>query len=175
VLLAAALIVAPLRLGGGPSAIGIVGAAAIIALAIALAAALLYRRHVSIAVLAAMALVFVATAGHFIVPRLDRLWLSRGAAALVARHQPPDGTMLAVVGYNEPSLVFLTGNRVKAQTADVPVAAGSEALVSSRDDAAFRQAIASQGLTAQRLDSVAGADYSNGQEMTLILYKIAPK
>jgi 4-amino-4-deoxy-L-arabinose transferase-like glycosyltransferase len=175
VLLAAALIVAPLRLGGGASAIGIVGAAAIAAPAAALAAALLYRRHVSIAALAAMALAFVALAGQFIVPSLDRLWLSRGAAALVARHQPPDGTMLAVVGYNEPSLVFLTGNRVKAQTADVPVAAGSEALVSSRDDAAFRQAIASQGLTVQPLDSVAGADYSNGQEMTLTLYKIAPR
>ncbi len=173
-LLAVALIMLPARLGAGMVASGIVGAA----LLIVLAAALLCRRPGptgTTALLAAMALAFVVPAAAFVAPGLDRLWLSRGAAAMIARHEPPGGTKLAVVGYNEPSLVFLLSDDFKAQTADVPVAAGSEALVSSREGAAFDQNLAAHGLAARPLDSVSGTDYSNGEQMTLTLYQIGPR
>ena len=90
--------------------------------------------------------------------------------------QPPAGTTLSVIGYNEPSLVFLLNDdALKAQTADVPVPAGSEALVSSRDTAVFEQTTAARGFVARPIDSVGGTDYSNGQDMTLTLYQIEPR
>jgi 4-amino-4-deoxy-L-arabinose transferase-like glycosyltransferase len=173
-LVAAALIVLPMRFGAGAMAPGIIGAAALIGLA----AALCYWRPGptgSAALLAAMALALIVPAASFIVPGLDRLWLSRGAAAMIARHEPPTGTTLTVIGYTEPSLVFLLNNDFKAQTADVPVPVGGEALVSSRDAAAFQHELAKDGVTARLIDEVHGIDYSNGQEMTLILYRIEPQ
>jgi 4-amino-4-deoxy-L-arabinose transferase-like glycosyltransferase len=172
--IAAALIVAPIQLGGGVMMSGVAGAG----LLIALLAALFYRRPGpigAVTLLAAMAVVFAVSAAGWVVPDLDRLWLSRGAAALVARHPPPAGTTLAVIGYNEPSLVFLLNDAFKAQTADVPVSEGSDALVSSRDTATFEQMLTARALAARPIDSVRGTDYSNGQDMTLTLYQIVPR
>jgi 4-amino-4-deoxy-L-arabinose transferase-like glycosyltransferase len=169
-LIALTLILLPIRLGDGIAVAGVVGAAAIIALT----AFLLYRRldlTGTTLLLAALSLALVVSAS-FVVPGLDRLWLSRSAAELITRHPPPANTTLAVIGYNEPSLVFLLNSAFKAQTADVPVPAGSEALVSSRDTETFKQMLASRGLTARQIDSVSGTDYSNGQDMTLSLYRI---
>jgi hypothetical protein len=103
------------------------------------------------------------------------LWLSRAAAALIARHPPPPGTTLAIIGYNEPSLVFLLGNDLKTQTADVPVPTGGDALVGDRETAVFEQTLAAHDLAARPIDSVAGVDYSNGDRMVLTLYQIGPK
>jgi 4-amino-4-deoxy-L-arabinose transferase-like glycosyltransferase len=173
-LVAAALIALPLRFGDGVITAGVIGAG----LLIVLAAALCYWRPRpigSVALLIAMALALIVPAAGFIVPGLDRLWLSRAAAALIVRHEPPVGTTLTVIGYTEPSLVFLLNNDFKAQTADVPVPVGGEALVSSRDAAAFQHELAKDGVTARLIDEVHGIDYSNGQEMTLILYRIEPQ
>ncbi|HWD60269.1 MAG TPA: glycosyl transferase [Stellaceae bacterium] len=170
--IAVAWIVLPVRLGSGAMPAGIAGTVLILALA----ALFLWQRLRPLratALLAAMSVV-LAIAGSFIVPALDRLWLSRGAAALATAHPPPNGS-LTVVGYNEPSLVFLLNGSFKTQTADVPVPAGGEALVSSRDTAAFEQAEAASGLAAQAIDAVPGIDYSNGQHLTLTLYRIVPR
>ena len=110
--LAGALIVAPISLGSGIMVPGVIGAAAVITLAVVL----LYRPPGPAgiaALLAAVALAFIIPAAGAVVPGLDRLWLSRGAAAMLTRHKPPDGTALTVIGYNEPSLVFLLGNAFK--------------------------------------------------------------
>jgi 4-amino-4-deoxy-L-arabinose transferase-like glycosyltransferase len=172
-LIAAALIALPIRLGDGAMTAGIVGAVVLLALA----AGLLFRRPGDIgsaALLAAMAFVLVISAS-FVVPALDRLWLSREAAALISHHEPPARTTLTIIGYNEPSLVFLLGGDVRAATADAPVTAGGEALVESRDGAAFAQNLAARGLAAQKIDSVNGTDYSNGEAMILTLYRIGPQ
>jgi 4-amino-4-deoxy-L-arabinose transferase-like glycosyltransferase len=174
ILIVAALIVMPMRFGDSVMTAGIVGAVVITALI----AVLFYRRprpDGSVVLLVAMAMALVIPAGSFVVPALDRLWLSRAAAALVNRHKPADGTLLTVIGYNEPSLVFLLGNDLKAGMPDMPVAAGGEALVNSRDSGRFEQEVASRGLAVRPIDSVHGTDYSNGQQMTLTLYQIAPK
>jgi hypothetical protein len=170
--IAAALIALPLRFGDGVDAAGVAGAVALIVLM----AVLLYRRPGpggSAALLAAMALALVVPAASLVVPGLDRLWLSRAAAALIARHPPTAGTVPTVIGYSEPSLVFLLGGGLRAATPDaVTSTAGDEALVNERESAAFRQALAARGLAARPVDSASGTDYSNGQQMVLMLYRI---
>jgi 4-amino-4-deoxy-L-arabinose transferase-like glycosyltransferase len=169
--LAAALVALPNQLGTGVTPIGFAGAV----LVIALTAALFFCRRdptPTVALLTGLGLAF-ATAASFVVPSLDGLWLSRGAAALVADHPPAAGTRLTVIGYNEPSLVFLLHDSFKAGMADAPVSAGGEALVSGRLDVEFHQRLAARGLAAQPLGSVSGIDYSDGERMTLTLYRIA--
>jgi 4-amino-4-deoxy-L-arabinose transferase-like glycosyltransferase len=167
--LAAVIVVAPPRFGAGISSAGILAAAALLGLM----AALLYARPGpagTAALLAAMALTFVVPTAGWIAPGLDRLWLSRAAAALVARHPPAAGQPLAIIGYNEPSLVFLLRDRFTPSAAGL--ADGGEVLVNTRQNAAFEQALAAAHLTAQPIDSVSGLDYSNGQQTVLTLYTV---
>jgi hypothetical protein len=171
---AAAPIVLPLHFGAGLSPAGVIATLGILLLALWL----LYRRPAPVAIaalLAAMALALVVPTASAIVPSLDRLWLSRAASALVTSHPPPDGTPLAVIGYREPSLVFLLNNRLREGMADLPVDSGDEALVSDDMAAAFDRELAARGLAAQAIDSVRGTNYSNGAPMTLTLYQIVAK
>ncbi|HTZ37312.1 MAG TPA: phospholipid carrier-dependent glycosyltransferase [Stellaceae bacterium] len=167
--IAGALAGLPVRFGDGVTAAGLAGAAAIVALA----ALLLLRRPGplgSTALLAALGLAVAVPGAGWVVPGLDRLWLSRGAAALVAAHPPPETVPLAVVGYNEPSLVFLLRDRLRSGTAGLDD--GGEALVNSRDATRFNADLAARRLVARPLGSVAGLDYSNGQPTVLTLYRI---
>ena len=174
--LAALLVGLPLRLGGPLGVAGIIGAAVLLALA----AALLWRRPPAsrgAAMMAALALTFVVPAGAGVLPGLQRVWLSRGAAQLVARHPGAAGAPLVAVGYSEPSLVFQLGTAIRLATPEAAAAAllhGGEALVADRDDASFRRAASARGLDARPLGSVAGLDYSNGQAMVLTLYAVLP-
>jgi len=174
---AGGLIVLPLRFDEGMSLAGVAGAAVIVGLG----ALLLLRRPRGVglgAAMAALSLVFTIPAAIWVAPGLDRLWLSRGAAAMIARHPPTGATPVVVLGYNEPSLVFLLGGRLAVGT--MPSAAGlledgGEALVTGREDAQFSQGLAARGLAAQPIDSIRGTDYSNGQRMVMTLYRIVPK
>ncbi|MGE5269493.1 MAG: ArnT family glycosyltransferase, partial [Thiohalocapsa sp.] len=131
------------------------------------------RREVT--AMAALALAF-AVPTAVVLPALDRVWLSRAVAAMVAQHKPAEGMKLAAVGYAEPSLVFLLGTGLDLTSpgdAATLLADGGEAIVSSRVDAVFQQALAARGLVLTPLGSAAGLDYSNGQRMVLTLYEIA--
>jgi 4-amino-4-deoxy-L-arabinose transferase-like glycosyltransferase len=173
--LAALLIGLPLRFGGAITAAGVLGAGSLVALA-----AMLLRRRPgpdrTAGAIAALSLAFAVPAGWSVLPGLDRLWLSRAAAQLVAQHAPAPGTPLVAVGYSEPSLVFLLGTKLRLTTplgaADL-LRGGGEALVSGRDDAAFRQDVGAHGLASRPVGSVAGLDYSNGQRLALTLYVVA--
>jgi 4-amino-4-deoxy-L-arabinose transferase-like glycosyltransferase len=168
---AAALVASPIRFGNGVMAAGIVGAAALFLLM----AALLYRRPGpagTAAALAGLALAFTVPATGWVVPGLDRLWLSRGAVNMIARQPPPRDAPLVVIGYNEPSLVFLL--RDQLETSVTALSDGGEALVNSRQTAMFEQELAVHGLAAQPIDSIRGTDYSNGQKTVLTLYRIGP-
>ncbi len=176
VVLAAVLIVLPLRFGGQVSIAGIIGTAMLLGLA----AALLYRwprPPLAAAAVAVLSAAFLLPAAIVILPGLDRFWLSRAGAELVARHPPQAGAALVAVGYAEPSLVFLLGGQVRLTTprgAAEALARGGEALVSNREDAVFRQALTVRGLVARPLGSAPGFDYANGQRIVLTLYDVAP-
>jgi 4-amino-4-deoxy-L-arabinose transferase-like glycosyltransferase len=174
--LAVLLVGAPLRFGGRVAIPGILGAMLLLALAGAL---LRYRPGpgITAGAIAALGLAFAVPAGLGVLPGLDRLWLSRAAAALVAGHPPAAGARLVAVGYSEPSLVFLLGTDLRLVTprgAAEALAAGGEALVSNREDAMFRQALGARGLAVQPIGQVPGLDYSNGERMVLTLYDVAP-
>jgi len=176
VALAAALVVTPLRFGGQLSIFDLIGVAVLLGL---IGVWLRYRpgRRGTSALSVALSLAFVVTAAWAVLPGLDRLWLSRSAAALVAQYPPAPGKPLVAVGYSEPSLVFLLGTNLRLatpRTAVETLAGGGEVLVSSREDAIFRQAAAAGGLSPEPLGNVPGIDYSNGQHMVLTLYRVAP-
>ena len=174
VALATALIFLPLRFGG-PLAAAIAGGI----LLLGFSAPMLYRRArgpLLAAEIIALAAAFIVPAGSAVLPGLERLWLSPAAARLVATHSPEVGPLVAV-GYSEPSLVFLLGAGIRLTTprgAAETLAGGGEALVSNREEAAFRQALSARGLVAEPLGSTPGFDYSNGQRMVLTLYRVAP-
>jgi 4-amino-4-deoxy-L-arabinose transferase-like glycosyltransferase len=176
VALAAVLIVLPLRFGGQLGAPSILGAAALLILT---GWFLRYRPGTAgaCAVAVCLTLAFTTTATWGVLPELDRLWLSRSAVEMVAQHPPSTGTPLVAVGYAEPSLIFLFGTNLQIATprnAVEAIAQGGEALVSSREDAIFRQAAGANGLVAQPIASARGIDYSNGQHIVLTLYRLAP-
>jgi len=118
---------------------------------------------------------------HAVLPSLDRLWLSRGAAALVASAGGAAGSggkPVDSVGYTEPSLVFLLGTATRfvgpeQAAADLGAGRSVLALVTDRDEAAFRAALSADGIATRPAGSVAGLDYSNGRRMTLTLYTVA--
>ncbi len=174
--LAVLLIGLPLRFGGRIAIAGILGAVLLLVLT---GAVLWYRPGpgITTALMATLSVAFAAPAALDVLPGLDRLWLSRAAAGLVASHPRAAGARLVSVGYSEPSLVFLLGTDLRLATprgAAEALAGGGEALVSNREDAMFRQALGARGLVVQPVGSVPGLDYSNGQRMVLTLYDVTP-
>jgi 4-amino-4-deoxy-L-arabinose transferase-like glycosyltransferase len=175
--LAAALIGLPVRYGDGPAVLDVIGAALVIGIAVVLVRGR-FAAFATAGFCAALSLAFIVPVTAGVVPGLDRLWLSRSAAALVVQHPPAAGRALVAVGYSEPSLVFLLGGEPRLLlpgAAAAALAAGGEALVSDRDEPAFRQALAARGLRAQPRGSVSGLDYSNGKEMVLTLFTVEPR
>jgi 4-amino-4-deoxy-L-arabinose transferase-like glycosyltransferase len=176
-IVAGALILLPIRFGAGVDIAG--PATAIVVLF--LMAFLLWHRPGPIgaaATIAALSLALTVPAATWILPDLDRLWLSRGVATLIAHDPPAPGTPLVTLGYTEPSLVFLLGGKLRVSmvgSAVTELAGGGDALVTGREDAQFLQGLAARGLEARPIGSVRGTDYSNGQRMVLTLYRVEPK
>jgi hypothetical protein len=127
---------------------------------------------------AALAACFTLPAALDVVPRLDSLWLSRSAAALLARHPPRSGEAVLSVGYSEPSLVFLLGTATRLVTAapgSGQLAGAGLALVNDRYDTQFLQSLAAYGWSARAIDHVIGLDYSaGGGKLVLTLYALEP-
>ena len=93
--------------------------------------------------------------------------------------QPPNAPV-AVSRYGEPSLVFLLGADTKRGTgraaADhVATTPGSLALVESAQEDAFLSRLAQLNATGQAIETVAGINYSRGQNVTLTLYRATPQ
>jgi len=112
-------------------------------------------------------------------PALSKLWVSKNAAALLAAKNldPRNGVTegpVAVVGYSEPSLVFLLGTETEL---DNPVdgadalSDGEPVLVEKKQDPAFRQALQAEGLKAMVVGETTGIDYSTGKPVDLMLYR----
>lgn len=171
--LAAAVVVLPIQFGSGfdvatiPAAIGIV-------LATLLPAALAWQGRAATAALA-LALTAAATfpvVYQGVLPGLDRLFLSRGAAKIVAT-VGSDGPV-ASAGYSEPSLVFLLGTQTRlldGAGAAEHLAAHRRtlAVVSDRELPAFMAAASERKLEIEEFGRVDGLNYSRGKPTTLVV------
>ena len=179
-LVAALAIAAPLVYGGTGLPWG-VAAAVLAALAVAAAGLGLWRRA-PLAGLLAAGLFGIGAHGVLagaVAPSLQPLWVSKRAAALLAATglDPRDGVALgpvATAGYAEPSLVFALGTTTELTSgagAAEALAEGRPALVESREDAAFREAITALKVEAAPVGRVRGTNYSNGRTTTLTLWR----
>lgn len=176
-----ALVLVPLRYGPGGLAAGAVAALVVLYLGQRLARSAWRGVAGESATRAAiLALLVLAIGFEFVAPSLDLLWLSRTAAALVARGGVPAGAPIAVAGDAEPSLVFLLGTATKLVSGEGAAAflaatPGARALVETRSETEFLAALAAHGLAPQAHGTIAGLDYSNGHNMRLTLYSSAAK
>ena len=179
--LAAGIVAAlPFLYAEGPSFVSLIGAAAIFALA-ALAALHLWRAAPVIsAVIAAspgslLGLILLTAT----LPGLDALQVSRNlshALEAAERHPRAQGAQpVALVGYHEPSAVFLLGTQTvltdAAGAADHLAAAQDHAaFVEQRREDAFLAAAAENEFAVEAVAVVTGLNYSKGDKVTLTLY-----
>jgi len=122
-------------------------------------------------------LLVMAPAFALVLPRLDAIWLSRSAAALVATERLP-GEAIVSTGYSEPSLVFMLGTNTGlvapgVAAADLIDGKAKLALVADRQDPDFAAAVKAAGKAVRPFGAVRGFDYSNGHWITLRLYRLA--
>ncbi len=169
-LLAVAALALPIALGGAWW-LGVLPAAGAL-----LAGVLAWRRPGLPAVLACA--VLYAGLLQIELPSLQALWIAPRAAALLRQQWPgwnASGDGLAVAGYAEPSLMFLTGPRtlVLFDGADAARAmrqgSARAVLLAAPQAAAFEAATAASGLATRRAGEVAGFNYSRGRWVSLVL------
>lgn len=159
------------------------GVAAIGALAAACAAAagwLVFQaqRRRSLPQLGAGALAAALASGltiAIVLPRAEALWVSRDLARHVGE---VPAARIVLVGYSEPSAVFLIGREVgfaHAVGAAEALAAGTATLaaVSTRDIDRFERRAGELGLDLRRGAAISGFQYPRGRAITLVLFRSA--
>ena len=167
------------RYGGGASPfVWLTGVCALAAGT--LAALALYGRSVrlTVAALALGVLTHIGLAAG-VAPGLKSLWVSKTAADLLAARNldPRNGVTpgpVAVVGYAEPSLVFLLGTETELDTPEDAAEAivdGEPVLVEAKQDNAFRSALKASEAKASVIGETRGLDYSTGKAVDLLLYR----
>jgi len=95
-----------------------------------------------------------------------------------ARILRPSLKVLFTSGYAEPSLVFSLGTGtalVNPEAAAAAVAQGRPAIVEQQEDAAFRTALADEGLAPREAGAISGVNYSEGKAVTRRLYRGEPQ
>ena len=118
-----------------------------------------------------------------LAPRMEPLWLSQRVALALASSNlaPREGVTpgpVEVAGYAEPSLVFALGTTTGLggpAEAVKAIAEGRPAVVEKREQAGFLAAMKAAKLTPRPVKTVKGIDYSNGDEMSLTLYRGEPQ
>jgi 4-amino-4-deoxy-L-arabinose transferase-like glycosyltransferase len=156
-------------------------AAALLTAAIALRAAWRGRVVGAMAVAAVGAVFVLAPTLQWVLPRVDALWLSRSAEALVARNVPAGAKppVVAAIGYQEPSLVFLLGRDtgiIKPDETPEFLRKHPDALLLLGDNLQSQviEALRRVGRDVKPLGSVRGFNYSKGIWLTLTLFKPEP-
>jgi len=127
---------------------------------------------ISIVAIGAAAALFVTTVFTGLLPRLDAFAISPRLAAAVAPHA--GAHPVALVGYYEPSAVFLLGTNTRMTTAAGAgeyLAQTPGALAALRDED-FSAAEAAAGKPLTRLARIPGYNYSRGEAVTLNLVTI---
>ncbi len=172
----------PYLLEGRITPLTLVPAAASVLAAAVMTGQSLKSRFISAAgVAVAGSWLVLAPAFQFVVPGTDALWLSRSVASAVHRigHQGGSDPPVASAGYHEPSLVFLLGTRTVLTSPSGVAQILKEnpralALVSGREEQAFRRETVRLGLEVAVLESIEGVNYSHGKKTALKLYGVMP-
>lgn len=144
----------------------------------------LWRREAcnTVLALAMTALLGIGNIFGYSAPNLHAFWMSPRIDAAVRAARPCPDSALITTPYTEPSLVFLYG-RTRTQL-EASGAAAAEAIANSgacavalvgaeqRDE--FLQHAATLNLTLEPAGEVSGRNYSNGDDLSLTLYRRAP-
>jgi len=167
---------------GTPGALIYVVAVGAAALAVAIFAGwLFWRRHPRSAFGFLLAAGIVSHLGLIsLVASLKPMWVSQNMArALTDAHLDPRQGLsagpVAVLGYAEPSFVFIIGTQTKllnedAQGAVAALTDGQPLFVESRYEVPFQAAAKATGVTPHVVSVVKGWNYSNGRNVVLTLY-----
>lgn len=180
---ACAAVYAYAKPGAAGDALAMTILAGVLFLAAAVAGALVLTSRLGLAALAAA--VGLGVAAHAVVvagelPALREVWVSKALVAALdkAGLNPRTNGLtpgpVTIVGYGEPSAVFLLGT--ETELGDVGDAAeaiseGRPAVVEAGQDAAFQAELAADKLSAARAGVVQGYDYSVRRPVKLILYR----
>ena len=103
-----------------------------------------------------------------VAPQLEKVLLNANLHPRQGRVGP-----IAVTGFHEPSLVFLTGRDTEltdAAGAARALAEGRPVIVEARDADAFREAAADLGVAGRAIGVVNGHNYSKGDDVSLTVY-----
>lgn len=103
-----------------------------------------------------------------VAPQLEKVLMAANLHPRQGRAGP-----IAVTGFHEPSLVFLTGRDTEltdAAGAARALAEGRPVIVEGRDADAFRAAAAELGITGRVVGQVDGHNYSKGDDVSLTVY-----
>jgi hypothetical protein len=154
-------------------------AISVVATLVGLAALAFYLRRELLAAAAcatlAMLMLYPAlTVG--VAPRLDQLWVSPRAAALVAKNAHRGDPPPVLAGYTEPSLVFLLGTETRLTdgtgAAEVGAFQGGLALIEDSERPAFLAHLAEIEADAVQVDQLGGFNYSRGRKVHITLYRV---
>jgi 4-amino-4-deoxy-L-arabinose transferase-like glycosyltransferase len=174
----AAIVAALMRLGTGFDVIAVVGTLTLIATLILVAVKAWVgrlERPVGAAALCGMlaSLMIFGVA----MPRLQRLWVADRAARVVTESVAEPGQPVLVVGYHEPSLVFLLGTQTRFVDAEGAVAAleahqSSIAIVASTSASELVRLAQTRAVDLQEIARIGGIDPVHGRPIELGVWKI---
>jgi 4-amino-4-deoxy-L-arabinose transferase-like glycosyltransferase len=134
------------------------------------------RRVTGMAIASLVAFGLLATK---VLPSLDPIWPSRAIADAFEANRPCPDSILVLVGYEEPSLVFLAGTSTLLTNAHVAAErlmtdACAVAAIDAPHQAAFDVAFAASARRPQLMKAVDGVNYSNGRTVYIRLYRMPP-
>lgn len=123
------------------------------------------------------ALTFYPTLMVGAAPRLQQIWVSPRAAALVAKYGHPGDPPPSLAGYTEPSLFFLLGTETRLTdgegAADAGAFQGGLALIEDSERPAFLAHLAEIEADAVPVDELSGLNYSRGRRVHITLYRVS--
>ncbi|MEJ0041012.1 MAG: hypothetical protein WDM81_01715 [Rhizomicrobium sp.] len=109
-------------------------------------------------------------------PRLNAIWISPRAAALVAKYEKPGDPPVVAAGYGEPSLLFALGTETRLTdgmgAAEVGAYQGGLALVEDKERPSFLAHLAERETDAVPLDALDGFNYTRGRKVHITLYRV---
>ena len=178
--LAALAVLGPIYLGSGASGAGFVTGVAVLA-----AGYFAFPRNAQVelrrvAYALAASVVTYSLLFTFVAPSFQRIWISPRIALAFQANKPCPNSRLASAGFGEPSLVFLTDTETQLTgvqgvvdhlLADPACAVG---IAPMRDAKAMQDEIEAGGRSLSQIAEIGGINYSNGNDLSLRMYRIAP-